>query len=273
MVEPPGDAPDRATPHRARAWAQQHLEAAPWSDVRSRGALLLVSPPSGSFVTPELIESARAAAWLVVDRADVRSLPAAQREPLATNGVLVETTAGGELVAFVVEALELVLAETNRRAIESRWVIAHAEPLHDPLRRLEGWRRAAAVLPRGADERVLRPLYLQLVEAVGGLATGGAPACGEAAAAAYRLASMLETGVHAPIEWLALDAAELPLVIRLRSWLDDLARASGGDAAALARAVTSSDAAVRAFGAPLRERFGAPAWLVAPTAYSLRAPR
>lgn len=262
-----------AAHERAKSWALALLEEAPWFETRARAALLLVGPPTAPWLRSERADAARAGAWLLVDRADVRGLPPAQREPLAKDGVLVQETPGGELVAMVVEALELLVAGTGRRAIEARWTIAHAEPLHDPLRRHESFTRASNVLPRDGDERVMRPLFLQLVESLRGLATGGLPAGGEAAAAAYRLASVLELGVHAPVEWLALDAADLPLIVRLRGWLGDLASAGRGDEEALRRALVAADGVQRAFAEPLRERFGAPAWLTAPTAFSLRPPR
>ncbi len=258
---------------RAKTWAIALLEEPPWSETRARAALLLTGPPSTPWLTSELAEAARPAAWLLVDRADVRGLPPAQREPLARDGVVVQDSPRGELVAIVVEALDLILAGTGRKAIEARWTAAHAEPLHDPLRRYETLQRAAGVLPRDGEERVLRPLFLQLVDALRGLSTGGHPAAGEVAAAAYRLASTIETGVHAPIEWLALDGDEMPLIVRLRSWLADLPGVGAGDVDALRRVLASSDGVLRTFAEPLKERLGAPAWLTGPTAYSLRAPR
>ncbi len=262
-----------AAHERARTWALALLDTAPWSETRARAALLLTSPPNAPWLTPALADAARAAVWLLVDRADVRGLPPAQREPLARDGVVVQDSSEGELVAIVVEALDLVLAGTGRRAIEARWTVVHSEPLHDPLRRHEALQRAAGVLPRDGEERVLRPLYLQLVDSLRGLPTGGHPASGEVAAATYRLASAIETGVHAPIEWLALDSADMPLLVRLRTWLGDLASSGAGDTEALRRVLASSDGVLRTFAEPLRERLGAPPWLTGPTAYSLRAPR
>ena len=258
---------------RARAWALGLLDEAPWTETRARAALLLVGPPVASWVTAAHIDAGRPATWLVVDRIDVRALPPTQREPLAKDGVFHQPASGGEFVVVVFEALELVLDGVGRRSLEARWTVAHAESLHDPLHRHEQLRRAAGVLPRDGEERALRPLYVQLAESIRGLGTGTLPAAGEAAAAACRLVSVLEAGMHAPVEWLASDVAETDLGRRLRLWLDDLAAAAHGDTGARRRALAASDGVLRTFAEPIRERIGQTPWLASPLAYALRPPR
>ncbi|MCC6238220.1 MAG: hypothetical protein IT299_11720 [Dehalococcoidia bacterium] len=258
---------------RARTWALALLDDTPWPETRTRAALLLAGPPVASWVTPAHIEGGQPSAWLVVDRIDVRALPPAQREPLAKDGVYLQSTPRGELVAIVFEALELVLDGVGRRSLEARWTLAHAEALHDPLHRHEQLRRAAAVLPRDGEERAFRPLYVQLAEAIRGLGTGTLPAAGEAAAAACRLVGVLEEGMHAPVEWLASDAAETDLGRRLRIWLDDLAAAAHGDDGARRRALAAGDGVLRTFAEPIRQRIGQTPWLTSPLAYAMRPPR
>lgn len=267
------DEPTIDAPESARTWALGILDEAPWSETRTRAALLLVGPPAATWLTPELQEATRPAAWLIVDRVDVRAMPPAQREPLAKGGVFVHAGADGELVAIVYEALELVLDGVGRRSLETRWTLTHALPLADPLRRFDILRRAAGALPHDGEERALRPLYLQLAESIRGLATGALPAAGEAAAAACRLASLLEHGTHAPIEWLAADTAETPLGLRLRSWLVDLAATGQGDDTARRRAIAAGEGVLRTFAEPIRQRLGQTAWLSSPLAYALRPPR
>jgi hypothetical protein len=257
----------------ARAWAVRHVERAPWAGVAARASLLLVSPPQAPWADPEAIGGALPAAWLIVDRADVRGLPPAQREPLAIHGVLIEDVPGGALTVFVAEAVELLFEGVTRRAIEVRWTLSHSEPLHDPLHRLDSWGRALSALPRDGEERVLRPLFLQAVEALDALATGGLPAAGEAAAAVSRLVCVLDSGLHPPVEWLALETRGTALGTRLASWLDDLARAAGGDTDAFRRAISARDGVRRTLAEPTKERIGAADWLTGPRAYALRPPR
>lgn len=258
---------------RARTWALAQLDESPWTETRTRAALLLVGPPVASWVTPAHIEAAPPAAWLVVDRIDVRALPPAQREPLAKDGVFFQPNATGELLAIVFEALELVLDGVGRRSLEARWIVSHAEVLHDPLHRYDQLRRMAAMLPHDSEERALRPLYLQLAESIRGLSAGALPAAGEAAAAACRLASVLEDGMHAPVEWLGDDVAESSLEPRLRGWLHDLAATGQGDEAARRRVLAAADGVLRTFAEPIRQRLGQTPWLSSPLAYAMRPPR
>lgn len=257
----------------ARGWAVSLLEGRPWLEVASRATLLLASPPRVSWLTAAQVVALQPESWLLVDRADVRGLPPAQREPLAIHGVLVGDTTAGALVVLVAEAAELLIEGATRRSLEVRWTLAHAEPLHDPLRRMETLGRALGALPRGGEERVLRPLYLQVREALDSLATGSLPALGELAAAVSRLACVLDSGLHPPLEWLALEARSTALGGRLGGWLDDLVRASGGDADALRRVLASREGVARMLAEPIRELVGAADWLTAPRAYALRPPR
>jgi hypothetical protein len=120
---------------------------------------------------------------------------------------------------------------------------------------------------------VLRPLYLQLHEAASALATGGAAAAGEASAAACRLVSLFDGGLHAPVAWLEADARATELGTRLASWLDNLRAAAAGDEAARRRAEGATELVLRTLAEPIRQRLGAVPWLSDPTAYVLRPPR
>lgn len=257
----------------ARAWVAAQLERAPWNEVAVRSTLLVASPPRASWMTADLIEDTTPVAWLLIDRSDVRGLPSTQREPLAIHGVFVEETPEGTVVVLVAEAAELLIEGVSRRSLEVRWILAHAEALHDPLRRLETLWRALSALPVGGEERILRPLYLQASESLAAFPGGALPAFGELAAAVSRLACVLDSGLHPPVEWLATEARTTALGARLGGWLDDAAHAVGGDSDVLRRVMAARDGVVRMMSEPIKELLGAPDWLTAPRTFALRPPR
>lgn len=258
---------------RARAWALERLTVEPWAVATTRGALLLLEPPEVDWLAPERAAATHPLAWLLLDAADVRGLPQRIREPLVRHGVYVEHATEGTLEVLVAEAAEALIEGATRRALEARWSVHHAQPLHDPLQRLDALRRGSASLPAGALERVARPLFVQLATALDALTPGDIVAAGEAAGALARLVVVLDEGAHPPTPWLLDVARATHLGPRLNTWLDDLARMVAGDEAAARRVLGSRAGVLRAVSEPLREEFGAPDWLTDPAAFVLRPPR
>ena len=267
MIDGDGAAPRE----RARTWARSLLDAAPWTELTERLSLLLTAPPAVPWADAD--ENGPPAAWLIVDAATLRALPAELREPLLNDGSSVRRAPDGELTVFTLDALSRLLDATTRRSLELRWSVRHAEPLHDPLRRQEELAAAAVRLPDDAYERIVRPLYLQSVASLLALVRPDVAVAGEAAAALARVACVLEDGIHPPPQWLIDAAAETDLGARIASWLDDLPRALGGDEVAGRRVVSGCEAVRRALDAALRPQFGTARWFQAPEAYALRPPR
>ncbi|MSQ42099.1 MAG: hypothetical protein EXR65_03570 [Dehalococcoidia bacterium] len=279
MNEAPGNA--AALREQVRERGRLLLDAPPWSELRGRLTLLLVEPPDAPWVET----AAAGALWVVIEAAEARALPAALREPLQRDGSThkrEETAAAPITVStFTLEHLAAVLDGVGRRSLEVRWSVRHAQPLHDPLRRLEQLVTTATRLPEEALERMVRPLYLQAYEAVETLAAiANAPArasalitASEAAGALARLACVLESGCHPPASWLLPAAGETELGGRIRSWLDDLVPALGGAPAATRRVVDGCASVAQTTAATLRLRLGNPSWLQSPQAAALRVPR
>ncbi len=255
---------------RARAWARSLLDAPPWTELTERLSLLLTAPPAVQWAEDD---ESPPAAWLIVDAATLRSSPAELREPLLSDGSFVRRAPDGELTVFTQDTLSRLLDATTRRSLELRWSVRHAEPLHDPLRRQEELSAAAVRLPDDAQERIVRPLYLQAAASLMALVRPDVAVAGEAAAALARIACVMEGGIHPPPQWLMAAAAETELGARIASWLDDLPRALGGDEVAGRRVVAGGEAVRRALDAALRPHFGAERWFTAPEAYALRQPR
>lgn len=266
---------------QARDWGRSRLATPAWAELEHRLTLLLIEPPT---VEWEARDPSGFALWLIVEGAEARSLPPELREPLIRDGMLLEQTpahdAEAQLTVFVLDRLEAVLAGIGRRALELRWSVRHAEPVHDVLRRLERLSAAAERLPEDAPERIVRQLYLQAQSSLRALravnadqpAPGMIPA-GEAAGALCRLACVLEEGNHPPAQWLLPAAAESELGKRMASWLADIARYGEDDRARAQRVINGCDGAWNAVQAVVRPLYGDTEWFLSPDVWALRPPR
>ncbi|MPZ99077.1 MAG: hypothetical protein GEU80_07005 [Dehalococcoidia bacterium] len=272
--------PASALREQAREWGRDLLGAAPWQQLAPHLSLLLTSPPAGIDLpaAPAGID-----AWLLLDASEARLLSAPQREPLLRDGVTVERPSGASRIGLTVmtsEAAGRLVAGTTRRSLEARWLVRHAEPLHDRLRRGEQMAAVARQLPSDAPERITRALWLQTVQAVHALGAVAAsppavvlPAAGEASAALCRLSCVVEDGTHPPLEWLLPAARETRVGRRVASWLDDLGASFGGDEAATRRVAAAREQVLREVETVLGEHWGDRPWVRAPEAAALRAAR
>jgi hypothetical protein len=269
--------PADAARERARAAGMAMLAAAPWVEVAGRALLLLVRPPAVAWA-----EAASPTLWLILDTVEARALPLGAREALLADGVTRDLAgADVDLAVFTSEATARTLDASTRHALEVRWALRHAEALHDPLHRAPGLAAAAGRLPIEALERVVRPLYVQAVTALGALLDE--PSDGrrdtallllaEAAAPLARLACVLEEGTHPPTEWLLPAARETRLGKRIASWLDDIVPAVAGDARAARWTRESGAGVLREVAAVLRTEFAGRDWLRDPETYALRPSR
>jgi hypothetical protein len=264
---------------QARADCAALLAERPWSDFSTRALVLLVRPPALAWASP----LGMPALWMVLDAVEARALPPRQRDPLMMAGVLREVAPRDryELVVFTSEAIGRALEGVPRQALELRWSVRHAEPLHDPLHRTEQLSGAAARVPLDAMERVVRPLFVQAASALHGLARTPAGVtsettlvvAGEAAAALARLACVLAEGSHPPVEFLMQAARLTPLGQRIGSWLDDLGGAVAGDARAARWIRESGTGVLRAAETALRSEYSGRDWLEDPDAFALRPGR
>ena len=245
------------------------LQQEPWIDRPRELTLLLTRPPRVAWYESD---DAQPGYWLVLDLEAARGLDASLRDPLVRDGFSRLNGDGFDLDVFTAESASLLLEATTRRALEARWTVRHATAIEDPLGRHAQLASLASRLPSDALERLVRGQLLQLVAAIDALprATGGAliPA-GEAAAAATRLACLLEDGAHPPAEWLLEACRETSLGRRLRPWLDRLA----GDEEARAGALRSTGAVLGEVQAALRPLFGDRDWVMHPQQAALRLPR
>lgn len=261
----------------ARAWGATLLASPPWSEVADRVTLLVVSPPLGHDDT-----AASATLWLAIDAPTARLLPPEFAAPLGRDETVVHRprTMDAALAVFTDAALHRLLQAVTPVGLEARWLIRRAEAITDRLHRLEEFQARANLLPAEAPERIARGLWLDLVSASLGLtaslatARGAAlPAAGETLGALLRLAVAVEDGAHPPVAWLAAGSAETRIGRRLRSWIDDLAAAVGGDEAAARRVLAARQQALDEVAQVLGERWRGRPWLQSPEAYLLRAPR
>jgi hypothetical protein len=267
--------PEAALRAQARDWGRSRLASPAWVELEHRLTLLLIDPPTVEWVAPE---PSAFALWLIVETSEARSLPLELQEPLIRDGVLFDHDDEAALSIFTVDRIEAVLAGISRRALEMRWSIRHAEPVHDVLRRIETLGAAAERLPEDAPERIVRPLYLQAHSSLRALRSvdveqpgGGAVAAGEAAGALSRLACVLEEGNHPPAQWLLPAVAETDLGQRMASWLSDSAHYSDEDSAK--RMIDGCDAAWNAVQATVHPLYGSTAWFLSPDVWALRPPR
>lgn len=278
MTEERTEAPGDPT----REWARALLDSAPWSDVPHRLTVLLVDPPAVPWAPP----GDDSTLWLLADRDEVRGLPRDRREALLRDGSVQERPhpepgAPPRLVVILLDRLRDVLDGVNPRSLEARWSLRHAEVLHDPLGRHGPLAAAALRIPEDGLPRALRGPYLQVAAALGALsvsdgqeATGArVVAAGEAAGALARIACVLEDGTHPPVQWLLPAAQETELGSRLASFLDDLPRAAGGDAAAARRVAAACEPVLRTVTKTLQPYVGGAAWLRNPEAAAFRASR
>lgn len=266
-----------AARERARVAGTAMLAAAPWPELAGRALLLLVRPPAAAWAT-----GAAPTLWLILDTVEARALPLGMREPLLADGVTRDIAGVDvDLAVFTSEATARTLEASTRHALEVRWALRHAEALHDPLHRAPGLAAAASRLPIEALERVVRPLYVQAVSALGALLDE--PADGrrdtallllaEAAAPLARLACVLEEGAHPPTEWLLPAARETRLGKRIVPWLDDVVPAVAGDARAARWTRESGAGVLREVAAALHNEFAGRDWLRDPETYALRPSR
>lgn len=267
--------PGAALRAQARDWGRSRLATPAWAPLEHGLTLLLIDPPTVEWVAPD---PSAFALWLIVETSEARSLPLELREPLIRDGVLLDHDDEAVFTVFTVDRIEAVLAGIGRRALEMRWSIRHAEPVHDVLRRIETLGAAAERLPEDAPERIVRPLYLQAHSALRALRSidveqpgGGAIAVGEAAGAISRLACVLEEGNHPPAQWLFPTAVETELGQRMASWLSDSARYS--DEGAAQRTINGCEAAWHAVQAVVHPLYGSTAWFLSPDVWALRPPR
>jgi len=268
------DDPTAAQRDRAREWGSSVLASDPWPDYARRATLLLVDPPvlAGGLIA----EDERLSGWLVVDATDVRTLPESLRGPLLRDGNARLPVLEGRVTIFVAEALARLLDGTARRSLEVRWSVAHAEPLHDPLRRFGDMANMAERFSPEAIERIARPLFLQSVDGLTAIASGGATSllvAGETEGALCRLCCVIDEGSHPPIDWLAAVARETEIGRAIQRWLNDLRSASARDDAALRRVSSGADSVRRVVADALKLRFGAADWLTSPDTYIFRPPR
>jgi len=250
----------------------------PWSEVTNRLTVLLTSPPLGDW------RPARAASfWIIVDDTEVRALPEPWRGALAASGIHVEhrrtdAALAGAPLTLTVSSAEAALRSMDaatRRGMEVRWLVRQAQSLHDPLGRLEMLTLAARRAPAEMLERVLRPLYLQAVGSIRGLAAArpDAVGIGEAAGVVARIACVVEAGNHPPAEWLLEAAAATTLGQRLHSWLDDIPAAAAGDTRALRWVAESGDGVLRELHEALRVHVAERDWFLDPESTIARPPR
>ena len=269
MQDPVSDARSES----AREWGRALLTTAPWSTVNDRATLLLVDPAPGLEIPAGAIDTATG-----------RSLPAPYGTALASDRAVVERhrlpEAGIAKVAILTDdSLHRLLQGTTRTAMEARWQARHHEVVSDRMRRGEQYALRAGLLPDEAPERVTRTLFLELVAAIRGLShLAAAPASavaagGEASAALCRLACFDDSGAYPPPSYLRAGAVGTRIGRRLGVWLDDLARALGGDEASARRTLASREQVIEEVRTVLGELYRDRLWLRTPEAYGLRAPR
>jgi hypothetical protein len=267
---------DAGTRNQAAQRGLELIAAPPWAELERELTLLLVRPPRDEWADDPALLEMTPAFWLLLDGADARTLPEPWREPLVRDSLRRVRDPATELTVLTLEGCAALLEASNRRALEARWTVRHAEAIHDPLARYDSLGRAAGRLPVDALERVMRPLYLQAFAALDALPharAGALVAAGEAAGATGRLACLLEEGSYPPLEWLALATRETRLGRRLRPWLDGLAVVAAGDEAALERAASAAPDVLQEIEAALRPHFADRGWLQDPERFALRPPR
>ena len=254
MSEPLAAGAEAQLAERARAL----LSEPPWDDRAQVLTLLGVRPPEG--IASVADQPGRL--WLILDAADVRDLEEQWLEPLLRHRLRRVSNAALDLTVVTSEGMFALLDAVTRRALEARWEIRHSYPLHDARGRFEALSAAAARLPEGALERLVRPLYLQVyraLEAWPDAPTASPIPLGEAASGIARLACILEEGAHPTAEWLVAGARETSLGRRIAPWLD-------GFAPGIASEVFDEVATA------LRVSFADREWLRDPESYALRPP-
>jgi len=275
------DGPDELR-GRAQEWGRALLLQAPWEPLTERLSLILVSPSAQSSMddAPPM-----ATLWMLLDRAAMGSLPDALRRPLMETGATIErhratvTTPEVELAVRGVEAIQHQIEGTSRRDLELRWILAHATPVADRLRRLETLAAQGRLLPPDGLERAVRSLWLEAHAASRALWPIGvaprhalAPA-GELAGALLRLACLIDEGAYPPADRLRSEAAETRIGLRIGAWLNDLLAGLAGDDVAGRRSDTASEQVLEEVRLVLRERYADRPWLQEPAVYELRARR
>ena len=267
---------------QAREWGRSFVDLPPWEPLSERLSLILAAPYDD---WPLPLAPPQASLWLLVDRASASALPEAIRRPLVDTGVVVErrpatiSDPAVELTIRTAEAVERSLEGVSRRDLEVRWLLAHAEPIADRLRRLERLAEQARLLPADGLERATRSLWLDAyasVRALWSLPSEGSRAlvaAGELAGALLRIACLLDHGAHPTAERLEVDGSDTRIGLRLVHWLDDLRAALGGDATAGRRSVNAAEQVLAEVRSILAERYRDRDWLRDPASYELRSRR
>ncbi len=280
------DDPTAALREQARERGRRLLAAPPFESIADRTTLLLTSPPADD-LGDAAFAPAVPAFWMLVDPALARALPDPYRSALQRDGVYVaRERARGPGDALDGYDLTITIDATTtfegvaRRTLESRWAVRHAQVVHDRMGRHAQLIAAAGRYPQDVPERITRALWLQLVAAVRALwvigvapAAAALPAAGEAAAALCRLACVHDEGDHPTLDLLVAVARGTRIGKRVATWLDDLAAALGGDAAATRRVLAAADQVLREVAGVLGELYRDRPWLRDPEAYALRPSR
>lgn len=280
LPEPP--ARHDASVEQAQTWCADLLAQPEWEPVADRVTALITSPPAlpeAALDDPPLV-SHTLGAWFVVDARARQHLGSDWREAIAVRGARVERqlAAGGlhaRLTVITEEALAQRLESVARHGLETRWLMQHAHPAHDPMHRHQQMVGAARTLPEGGLERACRTQYLAATAAFRSLLTGGVTAVtlGEATAAVGRLACIIDWGCHPPAEWLEARALRTALGGRLRSWLEDVPAALSGDDRARRWVIDAGSGVLREAEAALRIEYGASDWLQDPDSFAVRHSR
>lgn len=267
---------------RAQEWGRALLLKAPWEPLTERLSLILVAPLADS-----RLESAPPAAtlWMLLDRGVMGSLPDILRQPLLETGAAIERHAATvatppiELAVRSVEGIEHQIEGTGRRDLELRWILIHATPVADRLRRLETLAAQARLLPPDGLERAVRSLWLEAHEATRALwplstePSHALPAGGEVAGSLLRLACLMDQGAYPPADRLRSEAADTRIGMRISGWLDDVSAGFTGDDAAGRRSVNAGPQVLEEVRLVLRERYADRPWLRDPASYELRVRR
>lgn len=275
--------PTASLREQARERGRRLLAEAPYAELADRATLLLTGPPSA---LPLPTPPHTAAFWLIVEADAARSLPDPMRRTLSGGGSYVERVrprAGTDELAHDLTLstdAAAAIAGFGRRALEARWAIRHAEPLHDRLGRHPLLIAAASRYPDDAPERIVRSLWVPAVTAVRSLWLLGEvpsavalPAAGEASALLCRLACAFDEGDYPTPDLLIPAARQTRIGRRIITWLDDLGAALCDDEPAIRRVTTAAEQVLREVTGVLGELYRDRAWLRDPEAYALRAQR
>ena len=267
---------------RAREWGRSLLLRAPWDEATERLSLLLVVPHSE---WPMMIGPDRATFWLLIDRGSVSSLPESVRTPLMERGAIVQqhaaTTSSPAITVVVrtVEGVERSIEGVTRHDMETRWAVIRAEAISDRLKRQETLAAKARLLPPDGLERAIRALWLDASRAANALwpletsPADALGAAGEMAMALSRLGCLLDEGAYPAVDELRAIGRSTRIGQRIKTWLDDVQIAVGGDSTAARRVLHAAPQVLEETRVILAERYRDRDWLRDPAAYEMRVRR